>query len=318
MSAEPSYNHSNTELDATAHEDFDRAHFKAFWNAMLSLLTQQSNSLLPFDEVRKRLDIKGQHYAGLQQVPIERIVGSVNRYHDFDRAFLPRVTYTRDRWESIDKAHLRDEMLPPVELYKIGEIYFVKDGNHRVSVGREKGQAFIDAEVIELETNVPISRETDLNDLILAQEKAHFYETTKLNEKYPDCDIDLTLPGQFGRLLEHINVHRWYLGEQRGGEVPFEEAASSWFERVYQPLVHIIREGNILREFPGRTEADLYLWIIEHRQYLMEAYKDEVSLEEAAKHFAQEFSQRPLARLKRLLRRAVGAITADGHQKAEE
>lgn len=130
--------------------DFEQAVRKAFWRDWLSWLTRKSNDLLSFHQVRQRLTIKGQHYRGLQAVPLEKIGGSVERYLDFDRAFFPRETRTRDRWIRINKAHYEQIHLPPVELFKIGEIYFVSDGNHRISVARIWGQKFIDAYVIEI------------------------------------------------------------------------------------------------------------------------------------------------------------------------
>ncbi|HVN56148.1 MAG TPA: DUF4032 domain-containing protein [Anaerolineaceae bacterium] len=288
------------ELKSMARIDFDRARSKSFWRAVFSW-NQNSNELLPFDEVRKALPLKGQHYAGLKQVPVDQIVGSVSRYQDFDRAFLPRQTHTRERWMSIDEAHLQDVNLPPVELYQIGSAYFVKDGNHRVSVAREKGQVFIDAAVIEVDVPVPIGPETKLDDLILKREQALFYEHTSLADIRPQAVIELTLPGQYEKLEEHIAVHRWYLGEQARREIDYSTAVASWYDHVYLPLVEIIRAENILAEFPGRTEADLYLWIIEHRWFLAEAAHDEISLKDAAEHFADQFSQRRQKRLARLL-----------------
>ena len=120
--------------DNLANQDYERAVFKAIWRAVIAWMTGKNNELLPFDEVRDRLPLRGQHDLGLKEVRIDQIVGSLGRYRDFDRAFLPRQLHTKDRWLSIDKAHHRDIILPPVELYKLGEVYFVKDGNHRVSV----------------------------------------------------------------------------------------------------------------------------------------------------------------------------------------
>jgi len=293
------------DLNAAARVDFDLAHFKAFWRDVLGFLTQSSNELLPYDEVRKHLPWRGQHHLGLQQVPIASIVGSVSRYQDFDRAFLPRQTYTRRRWESVDQAHLQDIELPPVELYKVGSIYFVKDGNHRVSVAREKGQLYIDAVVVEVDVAVPMEPGIRLDELILRQERADFYAATGLQTVRPEVRLELTLTGQYEKLLDHIAVHRWYLGIGRRAEVPYPEAVASWYDRVYLPLVDIIRRRNVLREFPRRTEADLYLWILEHRWFLGEAYADEVSLEHAAEHFMREYSQR---RARRLVKWVQGAL----------
>src|SRR5213594_4520318 len=122
----------------TAHADFQRARRKAFLRRLGSWLVRADNALLAFEEVRKQLRAHARREGGMREVAIDQIVGSVGRYRDFDRAFLPRQVQTRDRWESVDRAHLDGTDLPPVDLYKIGDTYFVKDGNHRVSVARER------------------------------------------------------------------------------------------------------------------------------------------------------------------------------------
>jgi len=277
-------------LERIARSDFESALRKGFWRSVFSWFSQSSNRLLPFDEVRARLPLRGQHYVGLQVVPIEKIIGSVGRYQDFDRAFLPRHSREASRWISIDVARLQDMDLPPIELYKIGDAYFVKDGNHRVSVAREKGQKFIDAHVIEIDTPVPIDETTDIDELIALYEKGQFYEKTHLDQIRPEARIDLTLPGQYEKLLNHIDVHRYFMGLERGTEVPYEEAVASWYDEVYLPLAKVIEEKGLLKDFPGRSVADLYLWIIEHLWYLREQYRREVSLSEAAEHFREQFS----------------------------
>jgi len=291
-------------FDHLAQEDFQRARSKAFWNRIVGWLMGEQTDLLPLDAVKAHLPVQGQHDLGLQAVPIRQIVGSESRYRDFDRAFLPRQTHTRDRWVTIDRLHYEQVELPPVSLYKIGDIYFVRDGNHRVSVARERGQEFVDAYVTELATSVPLTPDTDLHSLILEQERAIFLQQTGLDKIRPDADVRLTLPGQYAKLAEHIQVHRWFLGQERGGDVPYEEAVASWYDHVYLPLVQIIREHQILNEFPGRTEADLYLWIIEHSWYLREA-GGEIPMEQAATDFARAYSRRLLTKLKNLLRRAA-------------
>ena len=136
------------------------------------------------------LPFRGQRYIGLHEVPIDKIVGSMGRYRDFDRAFLPRQKRTKDRWINIGKAHYADVILPPVELYKIGEVYFVIDGNHRVSVARERGQIEVDAHVIEIDTNVEITPDMDITELELQAEYARFLATTDLMERCPEVKIE--------------------------------------------------------------------------------------------------------------------------------
>lgn len=291
-------------IDHLANQDFERALLKSFFRKVVTWLTGKSNDLLPFDTVKERMPLRGQHYVGLRQVPIDQIVGSMGRYRDFDRAFLPRQTRTRDRWISIDRAHYQEVVLPPVELYKMGEVYFVKDGNHRVSVARERGQAFVDAYVTAIDIPVPLTTETSLTDLDLKAEYAVFLEKTRLPEIREGAKIELTLPCEYERLLEHISVHRWYLGEQRQAEVSYEEAVASWYDTIYLPLAEILQKEKVVAHFPGRTVGDLYLWTIEYLWYRREAHKDEYAFEEAAQQFIKNYSAWPVDRLAGLLKKA--------------
>lgn len=299
----------NYNFQLEARNDFDNALLKAFWREVWSWFSQRKNTLMPFDQVRNALPVRGQHWIGIRQVPLNKIVGSVGRYHDFDAAFEPRQSRTRGRWMNVDVAHLKDINLPPVELYKVGDVYFVKDGNHRVSVAHEKNQAFIDAEVIEIDVDVPLTTETNLQKLILDLEKVAFIEKTHLPKIRPEVNLELTLPGQYSKLLEHIDVHRWYLGEQRNQYVPYKEALASWIDSVYLPLVEIIRKQGILKDFPGRTEADLYLWIIEHHWFLAGASQDNISMADAALHYRWKYSQRPVRKMFNFLRKAARVVT---------
>ncbi len=305
-------------FDQLAKSDFDRARSKAFWRKVITWLRGDSNELLPFDEVRERLDIGGQRYIGLRQVPIDKIIGSSGRYRDFDRAFLPIQSRTMGRWMNIDKAHYAQVDLPPVELYKMGEIYFVRDGNHRVSVARERGQTFIDAYVVEIDVPVPVTPDSDLHDLTIKQERMSFFKTTNLDKLRPEADFNTDIEGQYKRLLEHISVHRWYLGEQRGKDVPYEEALLSWYDNVYLPVVEMIRENDLQSEFKSFTEMDLYLWIMEYQALLRDLFRDDSESDlsgvassdkqvkdEAGKIVAETYELPNLRKLMNELKRAV-------------
>ena len=284
-----------------AQVDFERALVKGFLVDIAAFIRRRSSELLSFDEVKAKLHAHEQFYRGMQTVPIAKIVGSLNRYKDFDHRFLPTQTHTRDRWIRIDAARLRDEELPPVQLYRVGEVYFVRDGNHRVSVAREKGQEFIDAEVIEYPIRVLLDETADPHVLLLKAEYASFLEATELDRVRSDQHIEFTLLGGYKHLEDHIAVHRYYLGQARRGEVAWPEGAASWYDNVYMPAVHIIRQRNVLSRFPGRTEADLYLWIMEHRYFLSERFGTDVGAEAAARSFVARFGQRGFGR--RLLQR---------------
>jgi uncharacterized protein (TIGR00730 family) len=250
----------------------------------------QPDSLLSFDEVRAKLKVRGQHYAGLQTIPLDKIAGSVGRYQEFNRAFLPRQEYIRERWKRIYEVAHSNEGLPPIDVYQIGEVYFVRDGHHRVSVLKELGAPSIEATVTVLETPISLSPDVDEAALDLKAEYAAFLEETGLAVLRPDRQIEFTLPGQYQKLYEHIAVHRHYLGLQENREIPWKEAVARWYDEVYYPTVQVIAEENMLAAFPERTEADLYLWIIEKRHYLSQQYDQDVTLQEAASEFSREFS----------------------------
>ena len=277
--------------------DFDTARRKAFWNEIVSFLSGRPNRLLSWDEVRDKLGVRGQVYWGIRAVPVDKIIGSVGRYRDFDRVFLPTQDRTASRWRSIARAHYDDVSLPPVKLYKIGDAYFVLDGNHRVSVAREQGVEFVDAEVIEAATRVPVTADLDAGDLEIKGEYTRFLERTRLDELRPDQRIEFTIGGGYERLLEHIAVHRYFMGLEQQRFIPEDEAVCDWYEHVYLPLVYIIREKDILADFPGRTEADLYLWVMDHQHYLRERFGPGVGTGQAAEHFADHYTTRPIKRM---------------------
>lgn len=253
---------------------------------------QSSDELLSFDEIRSKLKVRGQYYAGLQYIPLDKIVGSVGRYRDFTRAFVPANPALRERWRRIYEVANSQGGFPPIEVYQIGDAYFVRDGHHRVSVLRAMGATHVEAYVTVCETAVPFSPDVEPEELRIKEEYATFLERTGLDKLRPDQRIEFSIPGQYLKLEEHIAVHRYFLGLREKREIPYEEAVARWYDEVYMPLVCIIREEKILEKFPGRTEADLYLWIIEHLYYLQEAYGKDVSFEEAAEHFAEEFGQK--------------------------
>jgi hypothetical protein len=178
-------------------------------------------------------------------------------------------------------------------LYKVGEVYFVVDGHHRVSVAREQGQEYIDAEVRECKVRVPVGPDLRPEDLEILGAKVEFLERTKLDRLRPGAQIEHTVPDGFSRMLEHIAVHRYFmgLGEQR--DISEEEAVAHWYDTVYLPIVKVIRERGILEEFPGRTEADLYLWVLDHQQFLHDRGKDLSPPEAAAEEYVQRVEQSP-------------------------
>lgn len=308
-------------ISIRASADFERARRKAFIHDLVANLSGRPNWLMAFEEVERALPIRGQVYKGMQEVPVANIVGSVDRYHDFDRAFLPTQARTRPRWESVDRAALTDVPLPPVQLYKVGDVYFVKDGNHRVSVAREKGAQDIDAEVIELSTNANLTRETNPRDLLSLGEYTRFLEATQLDELHPGVDIKFSSLGRYDDLLEHISAHRWYMGIEQDRPIEWQEAVLDWYDNIYKSLADIIESTQVLRDFPGRTVGDLYLWIMDHKWYLREDTGEEIGIETATHQYVEAYgswTRRVLRYLRRLREAATRplVVTAQGIGRA--
>ena len=285
-------------FEQLAEQDFDRAIAKGFWRKVVSRLTGRENELLPYDEVRERLPLRGQRYLGLKQVLIKDIVGSFGRYQDFDRAFLPTQKHTKDKWVSIDKAHYSDITLPAVDLYKLGEVYFVKDGNHRVSVARELGREFVDAHVIEIDTPVEIDTETSLDDLDCRMARADFFSRTNLDSLCPDINFEMTNPENYNRLLRHIDNHRWYLGELNDREVSMDDAVRSWIENIYKPIAVEAANLNLEKRDRGPKISELVLWVLEYYRYLYQIIEekdllqDEAAREEADQKLVEKYPLR--------------------------
>jgi hypothetical protein len=273
---------------------FEEAHRRALVSGLIATLRRQPNEMLSFAEVRTRLNVRGQRYLGLQVVPLANIVGSEGRYEDFDRSFLPRSRATKGRWMSISNALQHQAQLPPVELFKIGDIYFVRDGNHRVSAARTQGQEYIDAVVTELVVDVPLDPDISFRDLILKEEYSDFLEWTDLHSLRPDERIEFSEPGGYLDLVRHINAHRYYMGLGREAPVERDEAVADWYDSVYVPVVRAIREQGALEHFPGRTEADLYRWIMDHRWYMREHSGVDPGPEQAAQDYVRRFGHSEL------------------------
>jgi hypothetical protein len=272
------------DLARRVQSDFSRARAKAFLNRVRSMVLGRPTELLSYEEVKTSLHIGGPIYRGVQTVRVEDIVGSLNRYHDFDRAFLPVEDRIASRWQNIDLAFYKDIGLPPVMLYKVGQIYFVVDGHHRVSVAREQGQEFIEAEVRECATKVNITPDLKPEDLVILGEKVDFLDRTRLDQLRPQSKIRLTITGGFDRMTEHIAVHRYFMGLDLKRNISDEEAVMHWYDNVYMPIIKVVRQSKILRDFPGKTEGDLYLWVLDHQRYLAQAEGQSLQAPEEAAH----------------------------------
>ena len=290
------FNENPNEM-GSAIADFHRARGRADLKELLSRLTGESNQLLSYDEVRQKLQLQGGTERGVRDIPLDAIVGSVGRYTDFTRDFLPRGRIQPERWARVRMAASGLVGLPPIEVYQIGDVYFVQDGNHRVSVASEMGAKYIQAYVTEVHSHVKLAPDIQPDELILKAEYNQFLSQTRLDQLRPAANLSVSIPGQYPVLLEHIDVHRYFMGIDMQRPIPYEEAVAHWYDTVYLPVVQIIRSQGILRHFPNRSEADLYLWIAEQRGQLENEFGFPIRTEVAASHLLEEHKPNWISRL---------------------
>jgi nucleotide-binding universal stress UspA family protein len=229
----------------SALHDFQVARQRAALEEVIAIITGRSNELLSYEDVARRLRLNARSEGGIRTIPVNAIVGSVGRYTEFTRTFLPRKAYDQERWARVKSIFMDMDRIgtQPIEVYKVGDVYFVLDGNHRVSIARQEGVEFIDAHVVDIKTNVPISPDIRPDELIIKSEYAEFLEVTRVNELRPNVDLSVTTPGQYKKLIE-------------------------WYDKVYSPLADAIRDRGLMRWFSSRTITDMYVWISEHRDSL--------------------------------------------------
>jgi len=296
-----------------ATERFRKAHIQAIRLDWRSRMTGKNTDLFNYEEVRSILQAReGVTLPQTQNVPLDKIVGSVGRYQDFTRAFLPRNEAMEDRWRRVSAVRESMTGLPPVDLYQIGELYFVRDGNHRISVALANGDKSIEANVQLVDVPFPVEADSAdaLNEWLIEAGHRLFLDKTHLHDYFPESDIRLTEPGRYRQLREQIDVHRWYLGEHLGQEASYEEAVKSWYDFVYLPLTEEIQSSGVMKGFPDRTVADLFLWICFHREELKVLYHLDLDEKAAVSTFASVYSDKPISKAIKSARLAVARMAA--------
>lgn len=289
-------------------QDFRRARTQAMLEEIGDRLRGQSQPLLAFHQVADQLRTKGQADRGLKTIPVSHIVGSVGRYTDFSRTFLPRQASDRERWAGVRAAAQTMSQLPPIQVYQIGDAYFVLDGNHRVSIARQQGLEYLEAHVTEVRTRVALAAGDSPDTLIIKAEYAAFLEFTRLDVLRPGADLITTAPGQYVHLENLIEVYRYFVEEAEERPLSDEEAVCCWYDEAYLPLVEVVRAHGILRFLPGRTETDLYVWIATHKLALQHELGWEVRSETAVNQIAQQLIQQPKSTWRQLARGVLEAF----------
>ena len=298
-------------LDNTAMEDFSKAKTKAQFQSLFSALHWKNNDLLSLYEVTSIIKPKSETYLGMRTIPVNKIIGSEGRYHDFSSAFYPKREQLRTRWVSVDNAIINDIVLPPISVYSLGGYYFVRDGNHRVSVAKAQGMEFIDAEVVELDTEIPLYPGISMKEL---RTKVVEYERNSFIAQYkpsylPMGDIVFTTPGSYPEMVNHILVHKYYINQSIDHEITFEDAAKSWYANVYSPIVQEIRKEHLLSAFPGQSEGDMYMWLVRKWDEMKKKEGQDLSAAEAVKRASSAAGKGYLARLKRYIGYYISKIS---------
>lgn len=269
--------------------DFHEVQRQAALQEVVARFKGRSAALYSYEEVAEKLRVTNRLGRGQRTIPVEAIVGSVGRYNDFTHTFLPRLSQDAQRWARVKSAAEDVSKLPPIEVYQLGDGYFVIDGNHRVSVARQQGLHFIDAVVTEVRTRVPFSPEDSPDELIVKAEYAAFLDETRLHQLRPDADLRVTVPGQYATLENLIEVHRYFAEVAEEREITFAEVVARWYDEAYLPVVEAVREQEILDHFPGRTETDFYVWVAVHQAALQKelgwSLRPEVAVARAAAAF---------------------------------
>jgi len=254
---------------ADAQDDFLRVRRRQAMRALGRRLARgdgEISAMLPFDEVVAELGFVSEHSRGLQVVQLDSIVGTVNRGKEFDRAFRPTSSQVRGRWERIAQAMRRGDPIPPVDLYRIGDVHFVRDGHHRVSVARALGRRDIEARVTEVITRVGAERGLRVSDLPLKGHERLFRERVPL----PDAAVErvrLSDPWGYGGLAESVEAWGYRESRERGEVLDRPTLARAWYDDEFAPVVRILREAGLA--LPGETDADAYVRLGGERYRLM-------------------------------------------------
>ena len=292
-------------LSSMTDEDFSKARNKAFFNELQHLLNPEEATLISFSDIKKLLKPKHEVYKGMQVVPVALIAGSEGRYKDFDNHFFPKSNFLKSRWERVDMAHLQQIELPPISLYELGGLYFVRDGNHRVSVAKSKGIEMIDAEVVSLQSEIklkPGSTREQMIKQVIFYEKRVFYAETNFGDITDYWSLDFSTPGQYDLIYNHILIHKYYINMNKEEEIPFADAVLSWFKNVYVPVVQAAERNHMMKNFKKWTLGDMYVCLIKYWDELKQKFGDDFSLDEAAVDLKARYAK---PSLKKRLRNAL-------------
>jgi hypothetical protein len=226
------------------------------------------NVILSLDEVLDALGRRGERRLGLQTIRLDSIVGTVDS-SDFDRRFRPTSGRVRERWERLALAQRRGETIPPIEVYRVGDLHFVQDGHHRVSIAMAEGAKTIDAYVTEVHTQVPATGIKGRRDLLFKAYERIFRARVPLSAPAM-AKITVTDPWSYAELGEAVEAWGYRRMQDTGQFSDRVETARHWYGEEYQPVVRMLRAADLIGT---RTEAEAYLLVAAERYRLILAHE---------------------------------------------
>jgi hypothetical protein len=255
-----------------AQSDFTRARRREVLGRLakrLRLAPSDVQMVLPFEEVRDALGFRGERDLGIQVIALDSVVGTVDRTREFDRRFRPTSRRGRERWERIAAAQRRGEAMPPISVYRLGDMHFVRDGHHRVSVARAQGRRDIDARVTEVITEVDPDEGLRLADLPLKAHKRMFFERVPLPSE-ARSRIQLSDPWDYASLAVCVEGWGFRASQARAEFMAREEVAELWLREDYEPIVEALREAEMIER--RETETEAYMRIVGQRYFLTRSH----------------------------------------------
>jgi len=257
---------------ADAQYDFSRARRQRALSRLSARLrrAEDLNHILPFEEVVRALGRTGERRLGRLLISLDSIVGTVDRSREFDRSFRPTSPRVRERWQGINLAQRKGQAMPPIDVYRIGDLHFVKDGHHRVSVARALGYRDIDAYVTEVLTELGADREIRLRDLPLKSHQRLFYERVPLPPEQRE-QIHLSDEWRYAALAEAVEAWGFRVSQARREWMSRGEVAEEWFRDEYKPVVEMLREAQLIAK--GVTDTEAYMTVAALRYLILRTHE---------------------------------------------
>jgi nucleotide-binding universal stress UspA family protein len=302
--------------DGMATGDFRRARRRAEVEMILGRLRGRPAHLVCYSDVHDLVTTSTGQYLGVQDIPLHAVVGSLGRCSDYTRGFLPLRDSDESRWARVSQAVTGSKRLPAIQVYGVSQIYLVADGHHRVSIARQRGMTHIRAQVYEVRTRVPLAPDVQIRDLAAKAAYAHFLERTRLDEARPHADLSMTIAGGYPLLDTQIEAHRHRMSTDPSQPIAMEDVVGSWYDTIYLPQLEVIRDSGMVRELPGRTETDLYVWSCEHRAIVSQALGWAIDAKLAVEDLVRQHSTRPQRRFVRLAERVFHAVLPENLRAA--